>query len=118
MHNKVPEVTLAFWVIKICAMTLGETFGDQLSMTMQLGYAVSTAILFVVFVVTLVAQVASKSFHPFIYWSVIVSTTTVGTTMADYLDRTGGIGYIAGSALLATLHHRLHLGEQHHRPEG
>jgi uncharacterized membrane-anchored protein len=103
MRNKVPEVTFAFWVIKICATTLGETFGDFLSMTLQLGYAVSTVILFAVFVVTLLAQVASKSFHPLFYWSVIVSTTTVGTTMADYLDRTGGIGYVAGSTLLAVI---------------
>jgi len=103
MQNKVPEVTFAFWVIKICATTLGETFGDQMSMTLQLGYAVSTAILFVVFVVTLVAQVASKSFHPFIYWSVIVSTTTVGTTMSDYLDRTAGLGYTVSSAFLAAI---------------
>jgi uncharacterized membrane-anchored protein len=103
MQNKVPEVTFAFWVIKICATTLGETFGDFLSMTLQLGYAVSTAILFAVFVVTLLAQVAAKSFHPLFYWSVIVSTTTVGTTMADYLDRTGGIGYVAGSTLLAVI---------------
>ena len=100
MQNKVPEVTLAFWVIKICATTLGETFGDFLSMTLGLGYAASTALLFVVFVITLVAQIASRSFHPFVYWSVILSTTTVGTTISDYLDRTAGLGYVAGSALL------------------
>jgi uncharacterized membrane-anchored protein len=100
MQNKVPEVTLAFWVIKICATTLGETFGDFLSMTLGLGYAASTALLFVVFVITLAAQIVSRSFHPFVYWSVILSTTTVGTTISDYLDRTAGLGYVVGSALL------------------
>jgi uncharacterized membrane-anchored protein len=100
MQNKVLEVTLAFWVIKICATTLGETFGDFLSMTLGLGYAASTALLFVVFVITLAAQIASRSFHPFVYWSVILSTTTVGTTISDYLDRTAGLGYVVGSALL------------------
>jgi uncharacterized membrane-anchored protein len=100
MQNKVPEVTLAFWVIKICATTLGKTFGDFLSMTLGLGYAASTALLFVVFVIALAAQIASRSFHPFVYWSVILSTTTVGTTISDYLDRTAGLGYVVGSALL------------------
>src|SRR5262245_31202191 len=88
MQNTVPEVTLAFWVIKICATTLGETFGDFVSTTLGLGYAASRAILFVVFVITFAAQITSKSFHPFVYWSVILSTTTVGTTISDYLDRT------------------------------
>src|SRR3954469_12085349 len=78
--SRVAQVTLAFWVIKICATTLGETGGDALSMTLKVGYAVSTAIFFGFFLVTLAAQVASKKYHPFLYWAVILSTTTVGTT--------------------------------------
>ena len=98
--SKVPQVTFAFWVIKICATTLGETGGDALSMTLKLGYAVSTAILFGLFLVTVAAQVRTKSYHPFLYWAVIVATTTVGTTMSDYLTRTGGLGYLKSSLLL------------------
>jgi uncharacterized membrane-anchored protein len=101
--NKVAQVTLAFWVMKICATTLGETGGDLLSMTMSLGYAVSTAIFFGVFLATLIAQVTSKSFHPLMYWAVIISTTTAGTTMSDYLDRTAGLGYIGGSLVLVAI---------------
>jgi uncharacterized membrane-anchored protein len=102
--SKVPAVTLAFWIIKIAATTLGETAGDALSMTMQLGYAVSTAIFFVFFAVTVSAQIAAKKLHPFLYWSVIIATTTVGTTMADFADRSMGIGYVGGSlALFAIL---------------
>ena len=74
--SKVPEVTLAFWVIKVLATTLGETGGDALSMTMNLGYAVSSVIFFGFFIVTVAAQIASKEFHPFLYWAVIVATTT------------------------------------------
>src|SRR5476649_2359651 len=92
--NKVPEVTLVFWIMKIVATTLGETAGDLLSMTLNVGYAISTVILMGVFVVTLVAQVAAKSYHPFLFWLVILSTTTVGTTMSDFLDRTAGLGYV------------------------
>src|SRR3984893_13659348 len=77
--NKVAQVTLAFWIMKICATTLGETGGDLLSMTLNLGYAVSTAVFFGIFLVTLVAQVTSKSYHPLMYWAVIISTTTAGT---------------------------------------
>ena len=91
--NKVPQVALAFWIIKICATTLGETAGDALSMTMGLGYAVSTGIFFALFVVTAAAQIRAKSFHPYLYWAVIIATTTAGTTMADYSDRSLGIGY-------------------------
>jgi uncharacterized membrane-anchored protein len=98
--NKVPAVTIAFWIIKIAATTLGETGGDALSMTMHLGYAISTAIFFVFFVVTVVIQISAKSFHRFLYWAVIVATTTVGTTMADFADRSLGIGYVGGSILL------------------
>ncbi|HEY6257100.1 MAG TPA: hypothetical protein VIY51_15050 [Xanthobacteraceae bacterium] len=101
--NKVAHVTLAFWILKICATTLGETGGDLLSMTMSLGYAVSTAIFFGIFLVTLVAQVMSKSYHPLMYWAVIISTTTAGTTMSDYLDRTAGLGYVGGSLVLVAI---------------
>jgi uncharacterized membrane-anchored protein len=101
--NKIPEVTVAFWIIKIGATTLGETAGDALSMTMHLGYALSTAIFFACFLVALAAQVTAKSFHPFLYWAVIVTTTTVGTTMADFADRSLGIGYIGGSLILFAL---------------
>jgi uncharacterized membrane-anchored protein len=98
--NKVPEVTLAFWVIKIAATTLGETGGDALSMTLNLGYALSTLVLFGIFVVVVWAQIVSKRFHPFLYWTVIVATTTVGTTMADFADRSLGVGYVGGSLIL------------------
>jgi len=101
--SKVPEVTLVFWVIKIAATTLGETGGDAASMSMHLGYAVSTAIFIGIFVVAVAAQVAAKSFHPFLYWAVIVATTTAGTTMADYADRSLGIGYAGGSSILFVL---------------
>ena len=98
--NKVPEVALAFWIIKIGATTLGETGGDAVSMTMNLGYAIATGIFFAFFVVTLAIQVRAKSFHPFLYWAVIVATTSVGTTMADYADRSLGVGYVGGSLIL------------------
>jgi uncharacterized membrane-anchored protein len=101
-HSKVPQVTLAFWIIKLLATTVGETGGDALSMTLELGYAVASLIYVAFFAVTLSAQVASKRYHPFAYWAVVVATTTVGTTMSDYLDRTVGLGYIKSSlALLA-----------------
>lgn len=99
-RSKVPEVTLIFWVIKIAATTLGETGGDSLSMTLNLGYLVSTAIFAVAFLVLVVAQIKADRFHPFLYWAVIIATTTVGTTMADYADRSLGIGYLGGSSLL------------------
>jgi uncharacterized membrane-anchored protein len=98
--NKVPEVTLAFWVIKIAATTLGETGGDALSMTLNLGYALSTLVLFGIFVAAVWAQIVSRRFHPFLYWTVIVATTTVGTTMADFADRSLGVGYVGGSLIL------------------
>jgi uncharacterized membrane-anchored protein len=101
--NKVSQVTFAFWVMKISATTLGETGGDLLSMTLNLGYVISTVIFFGIFLITLVAQVGSKSYHPFLYWAVIISTTTAGTTMSDYLDRTAGLGYVKGSLVLATM---------------
>src|ERR1051325_771982 len=98
--SKVPQVTLMFWVIKIFATTLGETGGDAVTMTWQLGYAVGTLIFLGFFAVTLAAQVASKRYHPFIYWAAVVATTTVGTTMSDYFDRTLGLGYIKSSSIL------------------
>ena len=100
MLNKVPAVTLAFWVIKIAATTVGETGGDALSMTLNLGYLVSTFIFAGIFVVVLADQLAARRFHPFLYWAVIVATTTTGTTISDYLDRTAGLGYPRASALL------------------
>ena len=93
-HSKVPQITLAFWVIKLLATTVGETGGDALSMQLDLGYAVASLIYVAFFAVTLGAQVASKRYHPFAYWAVVVATTTVGTTMSDYLDRTVGLGYV------------------------
>jgi uncharacterized membrane-anchored protein len=102
--SKVPPVTLAFWTIKIFATTVGETGGDALSMSLNLGYAVSTLIFLGYFAVTLAGQVASKRFVPFFYWAVVIATTTVGTTTSDYFDRTLGLGYVKSSfILLATV---------------
>jgi uncharacterized membrane-anchored protein len=101
--GKVPAVTLGFWLIKIFATTLGETGGDAVTMSMNLGYLVGTAIFGAVFVAAVAAQISAKRFHPSLYWFVIVATTTAGTTLADYFDRSLGIGYLGGSSLLATL---------------
>jgi len=101
--SKVPAVTLSFWIIKILATTLGETGGDALSMSMNLGYVVASAIFAAIFVVLVAAQVRARTFHPFLYWSVIVATTTLGTTLADFADRSLGIGYSGGSLLLFSL---------------
>jgi uncharacterized membrane-anchored protein len=101
--GKVPEVTLAFWVIKILATTLGETGGDAVTMSMNLGYLVGTLIFTAILVVAVAAQIAAKRFHPLLYWTVIVATTTTGTTFADFVDRSLGIGYLGGSTLLAVL---------------
>jgi uncharacterized membrane-anchored protein len=101
--SKVPEVTLAFWVIKVAATTLGETGGDAVSMTLNWGYALSSALFIGIFVVAVAAQIASRSFHPFLYWAVIIATTTAGTTMADLADRSLGIGYPGGSLILFAL---------------
>ena len=100
---KVPEVTLGFWLIKIAATTLGETGGDAVSMSMNLGYLVGTAIFAAIFLAAVVAQVKAKDFHPFLYWTTIIATTTVGTTLADFADRSLGIGYAGGSTLLFIL---------------
>jgi uncharacterized membrane-anchored protein len=101
--SKVPEITLLFWVIKIAATTLGETGGDALSMSLKLGYLVSTGIFAVLFVVAVWMQIAARRFHPALYWFAIIASTTVGTTLADFADRSLGIGYTGGSALLLTL---------------
>jgi uncharacterized membrane-anchored protein len=101
--SKVPEVTVAFWLVKIAATTLGETGGDALSMSLDLGYLVSTAIFAVVFAIAVYAQITARRFHPLLYWVTIVATTTVGTTLADFADRSLGIGYAGGSTLLLAL---------------
>lgn len=100
---KVPEVTIAFWMVKILATTLGETGGDAVSMSLGLGYLVGTAIFAVIFLGAVFVQIATRKFHPAIYWVTIIATTTVGTTLADFADRSLGIGYAGGSALLLTL---------------
>jgi uncharacterized membrane-anchored protein len=102
-RSKVPEVTLVFWFIKILATTLGETGGDAVSMSMDLGYAVSSFIFIGIFVVAVVAQISAKAFHPWLYWLVVIATTTAGTTMADFADRSLGIGYPGGASLLFLL---------------
>jgi len=101
--SKVPEVTLIFWVIKIAATTLGETGGDAVSMSMNLGYLVGTAIFAVIFMVAVAAQIKAKGFRPLLYWTTIIATTTVGTTLADFADRSLGIGYAGGASLLFAL---------------
>jgi uncharacterized membrane-anchored protein len=101
--SKVPEVTLIFWIIKILATTLGETGGDAVSMSMNLGYLVGTGIFAVVFVAAVIAQVSAKKFHPVLYWTTIIATTTVGTTLADFADRSLGIGYAGGTSILFAL---------------
>ena len=101
--SKVPEVTLIFWIIKIAATTLGETGGDAVTMSMHLGYLVGTGIFAAIFLIAVLAQIKAKGFHPFLYWTTIIATTTVGTTLADFADRTLGIGYAGGSSLLFVL---------------
>jgi uncharacterized membrane-anchored protein len=100
--NKVAPITLSFWIMKICATTLGETAGDLLSMTMNIGYAISSIILLGFFLITLVIQLLVNRFHPILYWSVILTTSTAGTTLSDYMDRTLGLGYANGSLILAS----------------
>ena len=100
---KVPAITLGFWVIKILATTLGETGGDAVSMSMNLGYLVSTAIFMALFVGAVKLQIQARQFHAFLYWATIIASTTVGTTLADYATRSLGIGYAGGSTLLLAL---------------
>ena len=102
-ESKVPEVTLVFWMIKIAATTLGETAGDAASMSLDLGYLVSTALFAALFAAAVAAQIRARAFHGWLYWLTIVATTTVGTTLADFADRSLGIGYAGGSALLLAL---------------
>ena len=101
--TKVPEITLGFWLIKIAATTLGETGGDAVTMSMHLGYLIGTGIFAAIFLVAVMAQIRAAGFHPFLYWLTIIATTTVGTTMADFADRSLGIGYAGGSSLLLAL---------------
>src|SRR5690242_13703074 len=110
--SKVPQVTLIFWITKILATTLGETGGDAVTMSWLgettdeakgTGYLIGTAIFGVIFVAAVLIQIRAKKFHPFLYWLTIVATTTVGTTLADYCDRSLGIGYTGGSSILLAL---------------
>lgn len=101
--SKVPEVTQLFWIMKVAATTLGETGGDSVSMSMKLGYFVGSLIFSIVFIVVVIAQISSRHFNPFLYWTTIIATTMVGTTLADLADRSLGIGYAGGTALLLTL---------------
>jgi uncharacterized membrane-anchored protein len=101
--TKIPEVTLVFWLIKIAATTLGETGGDSVTMTLNWGYLTGTAIFLAALVILVTAQILARQFHPFLYWAAIVASTTFGTTMADFCDRSLGIGYAGGSALLLAL---------------
>ena len=98
--SKVPEVTLVFWIIKIAATTLGETFGDTVTMTLNWGYLVGMAIFFSLLIALVIWQIAVDRFRPFLYWTTIVASTTAGTTMADFADRSLGIGYAGGSSFL------------------
>lgn len=100
--NKVAKVTLGFWIMKICATTLGETGGDLLSMTLKIGYEKSSILLFGLFLIAVIAQIKSKKFHPTLYWTVILATSTAGTTMSDFMDRTLHLGYPHGALILVT----------------
>lgn len=101
--NKLPQITLAFWVMKICATTLGETAGDLLSMTLDIGYALSSLLLISLFVVSLFGQLRARSYQPALYWTVILTTSTAGTTISDFMDRSLGLGYAAGALVLVSL---------------
>src|SRR5882762_11582710 len=100
LFSKVPEVTLGFWIIKIAATTLGETGGDTVTMTLNWGYLAGTALFLGLLVVLVIAQIITNKFHPVLYWATIVASTTFGTTMADFADRSLGIGYTGGATLL------------------
>lgn len=101
--KKVAEVALVFWIMKICATTLGETAGDMLSMTFNIGYGLSSIILIGFFIATLIAQLSVKKYIPVLYWLVIIATSTAGTTMSDFMDRTLGLGYATGASILAIM---------------
>ncbi|MGA2312913.1 MAG: hypothetical protein ABSF87_11180 [Xanthobacteraceae bacterium] len=98
--SKVPEVTLIFWIVKVAATTLGETGGDTVTMTLDWGYLAGTAIFLSLLVALIAIQIAAEKFHPFLYWATIVASTTAGTTMADFADRSLGVGYAGGSSIL------------------
>lgn len=100
--NKIAKVTAFFWIMKICATTLGETAGDLVSMTLKVGYALSSVILITLFLISLAVQLKSARFHPVLYWTVILTTSTAGTTMSDFMDRTLKLGYANGSLILIT----------------
>src|SRR5947207_4360664 len=100
--SKVPAVTLGFWIIKIAATTLGETGGDTVTMTLNWGYLAGTTLFLAALVALVCLQIIAKKFHPLLYWSTIVASTTFGTTMADFADRSLGIGYTGGSSMLLT----------------
>jgi uncharacterized membrane-anchored protein len=101
--SKAPQATLMFWLVKICATTVGETGGDAVSMTLKLGYAIATLIFLAFFVVTVTAQIRARRYHSVIYWLVVVATTTVGTTTSDFIDRSLHLGYVVSSAMLLAL---------------
>jgi uncharacterized membrane-anchored protein len=101
--SKLAPIAATFWIMKIAATTLGETAGDLVSMTLNVGYAVASLVLISAFAVSLVSQLAAKRYHPWLYWTVILATSTAGTTMSDFMDRTLGLGYAAGSAILVTI---------------
>jgi uncharacterized membrane-anchored protein len=101
--SKVPQITALFWLTKIFATTFGETAGDAVSMSMNLGYLVSTFIFAAIFIALVIAQIRAKTYQPFLYWATIIASTTVGTTLADFVDRSLGIGYVGGSTLLLSL---------------
>lgn len=101
--SKLPLITASFWVMKICATTLGETAGDLLSMTMKVGYGTASIILVSAFLATVVGQLLARRYHPFLYWAVILTTSTAGTTMSDYMDRTMELGYAKGSSILVAI---------------
>jgi uncharacterized membrane-anchored protein len=100
---KVPQITLGFWIIKVLATTLGETGGDAVSMSMDLGYLLGTIIFILLFVLAITFQVRASRFNPSLYWLTIIASTTVGTTLADFADRSLGIGYLGGTILLVSL---------------
>lgn len=101
--NKLPQITVAFWIMKICATTLGETAGDLLSMTLDIGYAFSSLLLISLFLVSLLGQLRTRRYQPALYWTVILTTSTAGTTISDFMDRSLGLGYATGALVLVTL---------------
>lgn len=101
--DKLPEITILFWIMKICATTLGETGGDLLAQTMNVGYGISSICFLVFFFITVTLQLVAKKYHPMIYWMVILATSTAGTTISDFMDRTLGLGYAVGSFILILL---------------